>query len=197
MPRTSNGTGKHQRREPLLPAFAIRRAPARPDHNRCPGRGAGRAAKRGAGPGSIRGLEDFSISRSAARAHGWGIPVPGDPDQVMYVWFDALVNYVSALGYAGDESEFDQFWRNSATPRACHRQGHHQISCPLTGRPCCCRPASPLPTWVLVHGYITVRGPQDWKVGRQQHRPLCRRCALRLRCAALLSAAPYTQHRGR
>jgi methionyl-tRNA synthetase len=45
------------------------------------------------------GLEDFSVSRSVARARGWGIPVPGDPGQVVYVWFDALANYVSALGY--------------------------------------------------------------------------------------------------
>jgi methionyl-tRNA synthetase len=46
-----------------------------------------------------RGLEDFSISRSHARARGWGIPVPDDPTQVMYVWFDALGNYITALGY--------------------------------------------------------------------------------------------------
>ncbi|MCP4360949.1 MAG: methionine--tRNA ligase, partial [Chloroflexi bacterium] len=46
------------------------------------------------------GLLDFSISRSWARAHGWGIPVPGDPDQVIYVWFDALGNYITALDYA-------------------------------------------------------------------------------------------------
>src|SRR5262249_906065 len=45
------------------------------------------------------GLTDFSISRSRARARGWGIPVPGDPDQVIYVWFDALTNYITALGY--------------------------------------------------------------------------------------------------
>src|SRR5690606_8035133 len=49
-----------------------------------------------------RGLEDFSVSRSRARARGWGIEVPGDPDQVMYVWFDALANYITALGYADD-----------------------------------------------------------------------------------------------
>ncbi len=59
------------------------------------------------------GLEDFSISRSTARAHGWGIPVPGDPDQVMYVWFDALGNYVTALDYADDGPLFGRFWQNS------------------------------------------------------------------------------------
>ena len=44
------------------------------------------------------GLRDISVSRPAARAGGWGIGVPGDPDQVIYVWWDALANYVTALG---------------------------------------------------------------------------------------------------
>jgi methionyl-tRNA synthetase len=44
------------------------------------------------------GLADFSVSRPAERAAGWGIEVPDDPDQVVYVWWDALANYVSALG---------------------------------------------------------------------------------------------------
>ena len=44
------------------------------------------------------GLRDISVSRSIERAHGWGIPVPDDPSQVVYVWFDALANYVTALG---------------------------------------------------------------------------------------------------
>ncbi len=57
-----------------------------------------------------RGLEDFSVSRPAARAGGWGIPVPDDPDQVIYVWFDALCNYVTALGYAEDGDAYRQWW---------------------------------------------------------------------------------------
>ncbi len=44
------------------------------------------------------GLRDISVSRSIERAHGWGIPVPDDPSQVVYVWFDAFANYVTALG---------------------------------------------------------------------------------------------------
>ena len=56
------------------------------------------------------GLEDFSVSRPAARARGWGIPVPDDPGQVIYVWFDALANYVTALGYGGDARELDRWW---------------------------------------------------------------------------------------
>jgi methionyl-tRNA synthetase len=49
-----------------------------------------------------RGLEDFSISRLASKMP-WGIPVPGDEEQVMYVWFDALVDYISAIGWPDDE----------------------------------------------------------------------------------------------
>src|SRR5690606_27480499 len=47
------------------------------------------------------GLEDFSISREKSRLN-WGVPVPGDEDQVMYVWFDALTNYISTLGWPED-----------------------------------------------------------------------------------------------
>lgn len=59
------------------------------------------------------GLEDFSISREKARL-SWGIPVPGDDAQVMYVWFDALTNYISTLGWPEEET-FDSFWTNGNT----------------------------------------------------------------------------------
>ena len=56
------------------------------------------------------GLEDFSISREKARM-SWGIPVPGDEEQVMYVWFDALTNYISTLGWPSDrDGNFAKFW---------------------------------------------------------------------------------------
>jgi methionyl-tRNA synthetase len=55
-----------------------------------------------------RGLDDISVSRDKKQLT-WGIPVPGDPDQVMYVWFDALGYYVSALGYPNGEA-FKKFW---------------------------------------------------------------------------------------
>lgn len=54
------------------------------------------------------GLEDFSISREKVRL-SWGVPVPGDEDQVMYVWFDALTNYISTLGWPDGEN-FHSFW---------------------------------------------------------------------------------------
>jgi len=56
------------------------------------------------------GLEDFSISREKARLD-WGIPVPGDENQVMYVWFDALTNYISTLGWPDESGDFGKFWR--------------------------------------------------------------------------------------
>lgn len=59
------------------------------------------------------GLRDFSVSRPMARASGWGIPVPGHPDQVIYVWWDALVNYISALGYGTDSEPFRTWWTDA------------------------------------------------------------------------------------
>jgi methionyl-tRNA synthetase len=56
-----------------------------------------------------RGLEDFSISRLVSKMP-WGIPVPGDDAQVMYVWFDALINYISTLGWPEKLEEFELFW---------------------------------------------------------------------------------------
>jgi len=55
------------------------------------------------------GLQDFSISRLKEKMP-WGVPVPGDTEQVMFVWFDALVNYVSCLGWPEDETKFNDFW---------------------------------------------------------------------------------------
>ncbi len=58
-----------------------------------------------------RGLEDFSISRLASKM-SWGVPVPDDSEHVMYVWFDALVNYISTLGWPEDQETFANFWQN-------------------------------------------------------------------------------------
>ena len=56
-----------------------------------------------------KGLKDFSISRLKSKLP-WGIPVPGDEEQVMYVWFDALINYISTLGWPNEDSDFSDFW---------------------------------------------------------------------------------------
>lgn len=74
------------------------------------------------------GLKDFSISRLKEKMQ-WGVPVPGDEDHVMYVWFDALVNYISTLAWpaeasakgavAGSESLFEKFWVNGTPTQYC------------------------------------------------------------------------------
>lgn len=56
-----------------------------------------------------RGLEDFSISRLKSKM-SWGIEVPNDPEHVMYVWFDALINYISTLDWPENEPNFKDFW---------------------------------------------------------------------------------------
>lgn len=103
------------------------------------------------------GLEDFSISRSRGRAKNWGVAVPGDSSQVMYVWFDALANYVTALGYGpgkGKPPQFKRYW-----PADLHVIGKgisrfHAVYWPamlLSAR-------LPLPGKIFVHGYITAGG---------------------------------------
>jgi methionyl-tRNA synthetase len=55
------------------------------------------------------GLHDFSISRIKSKMP-WGIDVPNDPEHVMYVWFDALINYISTLGWPDEKSDYKDFW---------------------------------------------------------------------------------------
>lgn len=103
------------------------------------------------------GLADFSISRSRARAHGWGIEVPGDPDQVMYVWFDALGNYITALGYADEDELYQRYWLRN--PRRVHVIGKGIIRFHAVYWPAMLLSAGvPLPTSIFVHGYVTVAG---------------------------------------
>ena len=64
------------------------------------------------------GLQDFSISRLKSKMP-WGIPVPGDDTQVMYVWFDALTNYISTLGWPEDKENFEKYWINGNPTQYC------------------------------------------------------------------------------
>jgi methionyl-tRNA synthetase len=93
-----------------------------------------------------QGLVDFSISRSVARAHGWGVPVPSDPTQIMYVWFDALNVYRSGAP--------EKFW-----PADLHHIGKGIIRFHAIYWPAILLSAKlALPKELLVHGYITVDG---------------------------------------
>lgn len=99
-----------------------------------------------------RGLEDVSISRTTFK---WGIPVPDDSDHVMYVWLDALTNYITALGYPDTQGEFYQkYWPAN----------HHVIGKDITRFHCIYWPAFlmaanlELPKQVFAHGFINVEG---------------------------------------
>ena len=69
------------------------------------------------------GLQDFSISRLKEKMP-WGIPVPGDDAQVMYVWFDALTNYISTLGWPEDVENFEAFWKNGNPTQYCGKDNN-------------------------------------------------------------------------
>ncbi|MCD5389858.1 MAG: methionine--tRNA ligase [Candidatus Pacebacteria bacterium] len=73
-----------------------------------------------------RGLQDFSISRLKTKMP-WGIPVPGDDSQVMYVWFDALVNYISTLDWPQD-GKFNDYWVNGNPIQYCGKDNLRQQS---------------------------------------------------------------------
>jgi methionyl-tRNA synthetase len=72
-----------------------------------------------------RGLEDFSISRLKEKM-SWGIAVPGDENHVMYVWFDALVNYISTLGWPENMEQFEKFWTNGTPVQYCGKDNLRQ-----------------------------------------------------------------------
>jgi methionyl-tRNA synthetase len=103
------------------------------------------------------GLEDFSVSRSMSRARGWGIPVPGDPEQVIYVWFDALANYITAPGYGNDDESFRRWWTES--DERIHVIGKGIIRFHAVYWPAMLLSAGiRLPDTVLVHEYLTAGG---------------------------------------
>ncbi len=116
------------------------------------------------------GLEDFSISRSQERAKHWGVPVPGDESQVMYVWFDALSNYITALGYADDSDRYKEFWSENSGVRS-HVIGKGILRFHAVYWPAMLLSAGvPLPNELFVHGYITVEGEKMSKsIGNTIH----------------------------
>jgi methionyl-tRNA synthetase len=94
-------------------------------------------------------VRDISVSRPRARIGGWGIPVPGDDDQLIYVWFDALVNYVSAPGV--------ETW--SAADERVHVVGKGILRFHAVIWPALLLSAGlPLPDRLLVHDYVTANG---------------------------------------
>ncbi|MFH1681844.1 MAG: methionine--tRNA ligase [Candidatus Eisenbacteria bacterium] len=97
------------------------------------------------------GLVDVSVSRSS---QGWGIPLPADPSHVVYVWFDALINYLTSAGFPEDSATFDRYWPADL----------HVIGKDITRFHCIIWPAMllsagiELPKTVYAHGFISVEG---------------------------------------
>ena len=97
------------------------------------------------------GLQDVSISR---KGYTWGIPVPFDPEQMIHVWFDALLNYITAVGYGSDEDRFQADWPADV----------HVIGKDITRFHCALWPAMlmsaglPLPRQVFAHGFVYNKG---------------------------------------
>ncbi|MBI3442234.1 MAG: methionine--tRNA ligase [Candidatus Sungbacteria bacterium] len=105
-------------------------------------------------------LRDISISRTNARAKNWGVPVPGDDTQRMYVWFDALNIYQSGVGFGWDEQQYQKWW-----PADVHVIGKGITRFHAVYWPAFLLSAKlPLPKALYVHGYITVDGQKMSKM---------------------------------
>jgi methionyl-tRNA synthetase len=98
------------------------------------------------------GLDDISVSRPKEKLE-WGIPVPGDKDQVMYVWFEALMNYITVLGYPEHE-DFKSYWPAQAQVIGKDIIRFHAAIWPAMLMSL----KLPLPQLLYVHGFITMNG---------------------------------------
>ena len=110
------------------------------------------------------GLQDVSFTRSNVR---WGVPSPSKPEQTIWIWFDALVNYISAIGYGSDETKFNRWWPADV----------HIIGKDITRFHCTIWPAVllaaglPLPKMVFAHGFISVEGEKMSKTRKTMIEP--------------------------
>jgi methionyl-tRNA synthetase len=102
-----------------------------------------------------RGLIDISISRDAGRSEGWGIPFPGDATQVVYVWIDALINYLSGLGYPEDKN-VERYWRDATKVHVIGKNvwKFHAVYWPAL----LLSAGLPVPDRIVVHGFLTNEG---------------------------------------
>ena len=104
------------------------------------------------------GLQDFSVSRLKEKMP-WGVPVPGDDSQVMFVWFDALINYISTLGWPKDMKKFEDFWGTKENRNAMQIAGKdnlRQQSAMWQGM--LLSAGLPLSKHIIIHGFILSGG---------------------------------------
>lgn len=103
------------------------------------------------------GLKDFSVSRPRSRSGGWGIPVPGDPDQTVYVWADALINYVSAAGYGNDPDRYRRLWVSADERLHVIGKGISRFHA-VYWLGLLLAAGEPLPTRIAIHEYLQADG---------------------------------------
>ncbi len=104
------------------------------------------------------GLQDFSISRLKSKMP-WGITVPGDDSQVMYVWFDALINYISTLGWPENIDKFGEFWGDGGDRNAIQIAGKDNLRQQSAMWQAMLMSAGlPGSKIILIHGFITGEG---------------------------------------
>ena len=107
---------------------------------------------------SERGLQDFSISRLKSKMP-WGVPVPGDKDHVMYVWFEALVSYISTLGWPDEMENFTRFWGTNERANAVQFAGKDNIRQQSAMWQAMLMAAGlPNSKQIVIHGFITSEG---------------------------------------
>jgi methionyl-tRNA synthetase len=123
------------------------------------------ATKRNEALGFIKqGLQDISITRTSTR---WGVPVPWDDKHVFYVWYDALINYATAIGYGTDDERFNFWW-----PAVHHLIGKEIIRFHCVWWPAMCMAAGiDPPHRVLVHGWLLIGGEKMSKTALNQVAP--------------------------
>lgn len=101
------------------------------------------------------GLRDFSVSRQVrADKAAWGIPVPSDPDHVMYVWYDALTTYLTAIGFPLDVDRFERYWPADSQLIGKDITRFHILYWPAM----LMAAGLPLPRRIVVHGFMTFEG---------------------------------------
>jgi len=104
------------------------------------------------------GLQDFSISRLKTKMP-WGVPVPGDDDHVMYVWFDALINYISCLDWPENGKKFEEFWGTTKKPNAIQVAGKDNLRQQTAMWQAMLLSAGlPSSKQVFIHGFINLEG---------------------------------------
>ena len=115
-------------------------------------------------------VEDMCISRSAERSPGWGIDVPGDKSQKIWCWFDALVSYLTAIGYGQDEKTFHYWWNNEG--ERIHFIGKDILKFHTIYWPAMLLAAGlPLPSIIYIHSFLTINGGKMSKSHGQSVNP--------------------------